>query len=48
MVDELLIAAASLVEPGLWGARASVAVAHGLSCMWDLPGSGIELVSPAL
>ena len=30
------------------GCRASVVVGHGLSCMWDLPGSGIELVSPAL
>ena len=26
----------------------SVVVACGLSCMWDLPGSGLEPVSPAL
>ena len=28
--------------------RASVAAAHGLSCMWDLPRSGIEPVFPVL
>ena len=28
--------------------RGSVDVALGLSCMWELPGSGVELVSPAL
>ena len=28
----LFIAGASLVAPGLWGARASVVVAQGLSC----------------
>ena len=55
----LLIAAASLVkEHRLQGLRASVVAAHGLSScgtqaellcsMWDLPGSGIERVSPAL
>ena len=26
----------------------SVVVAHGLSSTWDLPGPGIELMSPAL
>ena len=33
------------------GARASVVVAHGLKLlhgMWDLPGPGLEPVSPAL
>ena len=33
------------------GSRVSVVVAHGLSCpmvMWDLPGLGVEPMSPAL
>ena len=37
----------STVVPGLWRSGTTV-VAHRLSCMWDLPGSGIKLVSPAL
>ena len=32
VVHGLLIGVASLVEHGLWGAWASVIVAHGLSC----------------
>ena len=36
---------------GLYSAGSTIAV-HGLSCsavaLWDLPGPGIELVSPAL
>ena len=48
VVHRLLIAVASLC----CRARASVAVAHGLSCsacgMWDLPGPGFEPMSPAL
>ena len=38
----------SMVEPRL--VLGSVVVAHGLSCYgtWDLPGPGIEPVSPAL
>ena len=59
-MHRLLIALASLVvEHGLsahglqqlWH-MGSVVVAHGLSCstagMWDLPGPGLEPVSPAL
>ena len=48
----LLMAVASLVEElRALGEQASVVVARGLSCpmaMWDLPGLGIEPVSPAL
>ena len=57
-VHGLLIAVASLVEHGLYGARASVVVARGHSSCgtralfsrraWDLPGPGIEPVLPAL
>ena len=43
---------ASLVaEPGLQSVWASVVVTHGVSDsagMWDLPGPGIEPMSPAL
>ena len=46
------MAVASLVEElRALGEQASVVVARGLSCpmaMWDLPGLGIEPVSPAL
>ena len=49
-VDRLLIAVASLaVEQGLPDFRAQASsAAYGLSCMGDLPGSGIEPVSPEL
>ena len=58
-VRGLLTAVASLVaEHGLQSAQASVDVARGLSScgvraqllrgMWDLPGPGLEPVSPAL
>ena len=46
-VHGLLIVVASLVgEYGLLVSRASVIVGHGLSCMWDLPGLGMEPTSP--
>ena len=54
----LLISVASLVEQGLKCARASVVAARGLGGrtawtesphrIWNLPGPGIEPVSPAL
>ena len=58
-VHRLLIAVALLVvEHGLWGTQASVAAARGLSScgtqaqllrgMWNLPGTGIKPMSPAL
>ena len=31
----------------LLGPPGSAVVAHGLRCMWDLPGSGLEPISPA-
>ena len=35
---------------GAWalGTGASAAVVHGRSCMWNLPGPGLEPMSPAL
>ena len=43
------VAVASLaVEHRLQGTWASVVVVHGLSCLWDLPGPGMEPVSLAL
>ena len=57
-VYSLGVVASLVAEHGLWGIRASVVavhgltvVAHGLSCpygMWNLPGLGIEPMSPAL
>ena len=57
-VCRLLVAVTSLAaEHGLCGPRASVVVGHGLSScgssqlpfsMWNLAGSGIQPVSPAL
>ena len=48
MVHGLLVEVASLVERRLLGSG-SVVVALGLSCSkitWDLPGPGIQPVSP--
>ena len=47
VVHGLLFAAAALVEDRTQKAD-SMAVSHGLSCMWDLPRPGIELMSPTL
>ena len=58
VVHKLLIVVASRCGARALGARASVVAAHGLSScgsqasllrsMWDLPGPGLEPVSPAL
>ena len=51
MVLGPLIAVASPMEYRLQGSRALVVVAHRLGCpggMWDLPGLGVKLESPAL
>ena len=37
-----------VADHGVLGAQASVVVAHGLSCIWNLPRPGFEPVSPAL
>ena len=51
-VLRFLIAVSSHCGAWALGTRASLVVAHGLSCpvasMWDLPQPGIKPVSPAL
>ena len=44
----LLLAVAFLVAARGLSSTSSAAIVHRLSCKWDLPGSGIEPVSPAL
>ena len=39
--------ASVVAAPRLQSTGSGVAV-HGLSCMWDLPGQGVEAMSPAL
>ena len=39
---------ASVVAAPRFQSTGSIVVAHGLRCMWDLPGPGIEPMSPAL
>ena len=59
VVSGFLIVGASLAaEPRLWSAQASTVTAHGLSSCgtqadlplgtWNLPGPGVEPVSPVL
>ena len=49
VVYRLLIAVACLVaDSGLWSTGSVSVVAQLLCSLWDLPGSGIEPVSPAL
>ena len=46
-LQELQHVGSVVAAPGIQSSG-PVIVVHGLGCMWDLPGPGIEPMSPAL